>query len=410
MSIEAATGSAAPDPDVRPDHRAFRALDGLRAAAVLMVVATHSAFWTGRYVRGPGVTLLSRLEVGVAIFFVLSGFLLARPWLIALATGTARPSVRVYAWRRLLRIMPAYLLAVVVAFVLVPGTPGPGVMDLLRHLTFTQVYEIGWLRSGLTQTWSLCIEVTFYALLPLLAAVGWRWSKRRWRPGGLLLGCAAVGAVSGAWDLLIHVNGWYLYTSASTWLPGYLDWFAAGMAMAVVQVDLSVRASSRRRWLRWAPELGRSWGVCWTMAAALFVLSATPIAGPTGINTATGGQAVTKNLLYCAIAVLCAWPLVFAPGNRAELLLAHRTPRRLGEISYSIFLLHLIVLQLVFNALGYSPFSGSALVLFGLTTVLSIAVAGLSYRFVEVPSLRLRGLIDGPRPQPLARRVLTRPE
>ena len=80
--------SAAAD---RPDHSEFPALDGLRALAVTAVVGTHCAYWTYRYGRGVGQGLLARLDSGVAIFFVLSGFLLSRAWLIAAAETGRRP-------------------------------------------------------------------------------------------------------------------------------------------------------------------------------------------------------------------------------------------------------------------------------------------------------------------------------
>src|SRR4029453_8592072 len=91
----------------RPDHSAFPALDGIRAMAVLMVVLTHCAYWTGRYERGPAQGLLARMDFGVALFFVLSGFLLSRAWLNNAALGRTGPSLRVYFWRAAGRILPA---------------------------------------------------------------------------------------------------------------------------------------------------------------------------------------------------------------------------------------------------------------------------------------------------------------
>src|SRR5512133_1784909 len=65
--------------DSGADHSAFPALDGLRAVAVAAVVLTHAAYWTGRTERGLGAAVLARMDVGVAVFFVISGFLLVRP-------------------------------------------------------------------------------------------------------------------------------------------------------------------------------------------------------------------------------------------------------------------------------------------------------------------------------------------
>ena len=90
-----------------PDRVA--SLTGIRAVAALLVVATHAAYTTGKYIEGYFGLFCSRMEMGVPIFFVLSGFLLFRPWVKSAATGAPEPSVRRYAWHRVRRIMPAYI-------------------------------------------------------------------------------------------------------------------------------------------------------------------------------------------------------------------------------------------------------------------------------------------------------------
>jgi len=91
-------------------------LTGIRAVAALLVMLTHAAYTTGRYNHGYVGLVYSRMEIGVAIFFVLSGFLLFGPWVKAAASGGEPPSVRRYAWHRVRRIMPAYLVTVLVAY------------------------------------------------------------------------------------------------------------------------------------------------------------------------------------------------------------------------------------------------------------------------------------------------------
>src|SRR4051812_409189 len=91
------------------------ALDAVRALGALAVVAHHVGFATGVNLSGgPWSGWLARLDVGVAVFFVLSGFLLFRPWAHAQATARERPKTLRYLWRRALRILPAYWLTVVV--------------------------------------------------------------------------------------------------------------------------------------------------------------------------------------------------------------------------------------------------------------------------------------------------------
>ena len=112
------------------------------------------------------------------IFFVLSGFLLFGPWVKAAATDGPAPSVRRYAWHRVRRIMPAYVVTVLVAYLVYhfrTAGPNPGHtwMGLFRNLTLTQIYTdnylFSYLHQGLTQMWSLAVEVAFYVALPLLA-------------------------------------------------------------------------------------------------------------------------------------------------------------------------------------------------------------------------------------------------
>jgi len=131
-----------------PDRVA--SLTGIRAVAALLVVATHAAYTTGKYIEGYFGLFCSRMEVGVPIFFVLSGFLLFRPWVKSAATGGPEPSVRRYGWHRVRRIMPAYVVTVLIAYLVYhfrTAGPNPGHtwMGLFRNLTLTQVYTDNYL-------------------------------------------------------------------------------------------------------------------------------------------------------------------------------------------------------------------------------------------------------------------------
>ena len=90
------------DPSHAPSSTANRveALTGLRAVAVLLVVGTHAAYATGKLTHGYIGLVWARLEIGVPIFFVLSGFLLFGPWVKAAATGSAPPMLDRYVLRR----------------------------------------------------------------------------------------------------------------------------------------------------------------------------------------------------------------------------------------------------------------------------------------------------------------------
>ena len=241
--------------------RHFPALDAARALGAAAVVATHAAFWTGRSAQGPFAATLSRLDVGVAIFFVLAGFLLARPWLYARRWELPGPLVRGYLWRRALRILPAYWLVTVVALLAVPdnrGTVGPATW--LHHLTLTQIYGLGWQRHALTQTWSLATEVAFYLALPaLLVLILGR--GRRWDTGPTLIVLAGLAVLAPLWHLALPTLGLDPRV-AGQWLPGYLGWFAGGIALAVLEVDGT--GTGGRRLVAVGRELARPLGVLGT--------------------------------------------------------------------------------------------------------------------------------------------------
>ena len=97
------------------------ALDGVRALAALAVLVTHVAFTTGAYGAGLPGALLARLDVGVPLFFVLSGYLLYRPHARARVGGRPALPARAYLLRRAARILPAYLLVVLVVFTVLPA-------------------------------------------------------------------------------------------------------------------------------------------------------------------------------------------------------------------------------------------------------------------------------------------------
>src|SRR3954470_13047166 len=156
--------------------RTFPTLNAVRGAGALMVVTTHSAFNTGQILQGWTGGVLARLDFGVPLFFILSGFLLSRPFFLAAGRGDRHPSVRHYLWKRFLRVIPLYWVVVVVALTFDPANQGLGWEVWARNLTLTQLYFPTLLPQSLTQMWSLCTEVLFYLLLP---AICWLLTRRR---------------------------------------------------------------------------------------------------------------------------------------------------------------------------------------------------------------------------------------
>jgi len=180
-------------------------LDAYRAVAAIAVVATHVGYQTGQTLHGLFGSVLSRLDIGVALFFALSGFLLYRPWAVAQMSGRPGPRVQGYLWRRALRILPAYWVVVVVALSGLPDNDGASPATWVANLGLVQIYVPDTLTHGLTQMWSLSTEVAFYLLLPVLAWATTKASRGRVSP----LGAAAVlgvglMAVNVGWSAWIH--------------------------------------------------------------------------------------------------------------------------------------------------------------------------------------------------------------
>ncbi|HUO38245.1 MAG TPA: acyltransferase, partial [Mycobacterium sp.] len=240
-------------------------------------------------------------------------------------------------------------------------------------LTLTQIYTdhypYSYLHQGLTQMWSLAVEVAFYAVLPVLAYLLLSvLCQRRWRPRLLLTGLCALAALTPAWLVVVHVTDW-LPDGAKLWLPTYLAWFIGGMMLAVLQV------------------IGVRWyaGACLPLALVCYFIASTPIAGDPTTSPAKLWEAVAKAVFYAVIATLLVGPLALGDHGWYSRLLASRPMVWLGEISYEIFLIHLIVMEIAMvDVLRIPIYTGSTATLFAVTLVLTIPLAWMLHRFTRV--------------------------
>ena len=290
------------------------------------------------------------------------------------------------------------MLAAVAALVLLPGNSGASPALWVKTLLLSNIYVDDHLPDGLTQMWSLAVEVAFYVVLP-----GIMWlalsRRRRGTPSRSRLGVvlAVLVAVNVVWVLDLAVRLDWGGSMIGLWLPSYLTWFSVGMAMAACYVrvhreaqDAAVGSDRVASTLR---QMGMAPGVCWTTGLALFAISATPVAGPSSLTAPALGEAMTKNLLYAVTAGLLILPAVFAdPGGRFIRVMSTPLLRHLGHISYGLFCVHLVILELVARWRGIELFEGRTVELFAFTLVLSLVVSEVLYRLVERPAMRLRNL------------------
>jgi peptidoglycan/LPS O-acetylase OafA/YrhL len=395
---EAAPALAGAMPD---KHRQFPCFDGLRAIAALTVIIVHTSFPTGFTTRNHfWGAFTARGEIGVAVFFLISGFLLYRPFVAAHLDGRPGPAVRPYLKRRVLRIVPAYWVALFFAAYVLHTVRPP--IDSLRSIViyfgFLQIYFSHYVLHGISAAWTLCVEMTFYLFLPLYAAVLATLTRRgRDRVRTELIGLAVLVIVSEAWKVAVFAHRSGQQTGAGTWLPAQLDLFAAGMLFAVLSARWSAPAAAGARNAASVGEpgwLGRPWvpAAAWAAALVCFWAVSTRVHLPrVPVYEATLGQVLGRQVLYGAFAFFLLVPAVFGPQDRGLIrrALQSRPAVAVGVISYGIYLWHETWMLKVLDWLHRPLFRTSFLKLTVAVTVLALISAALSYVLVEQPFQRL---------------------
>jgi peptidoglycan/LPS O-acetylase OafA/YrhL len=320
-------------------------LRGLAAGLVFLCHCGVAIFALEGLAQSPEIFVLGR--VGVAVFFIISGYVIYRPF------AAGRPDLWGYAVRRVVRIVPAYWTVLAIAAVAVPAAVG--------HVTgadfgFAQIYSTATFGQGLGPAWTLCIEMTFYAFVPALAALMRTLGSRRARLEPWIIvalaGCSAAIRIA------------YPSSLISESLLGYFGWFAPGMLLAVVSPEYWSRVR-----LALTPALS------WIAAAVLYLLLAPQIG--TDIRPLSGSM--LQYLGFALVAVLIAMPVFQAHRG------ASRAGRWLGDRSYGIYLWHFPVLVALsdwtgrgFNPVGY---------LFA-AVALTLLAAHASYTLLERPLMK----------------------
>ncbi|MDT5016143.1 MAG: hypothetical protein QOD39_2303, partial [Mycobacterium sp.] len=267
------------------------AVEGMRACAAVGVVITHVAFQTGHTGGIPG-RLFGRFDLAVAVFFALSGFLLWRGHAAAARGLRLTPPTGHYLRSRLVRIMPGYLVAVVLILALLPDVKADFTV-WLANLSLTQIYVPLTLTAGLTQMWSLSVEVAFYLALPLLALL-----VRRVPVCARIPVIAAAAVASLCWGLIPFDAPFGI--NPLNWPPAFFSWFAAGMLLA----ELTVTP------IGWPHRLARRRVVMAVVAVAAFLVAASPVAGPEGLTPGTVSQFIVKIATGAVVAGALIAPLV----------------------------------------------------------------------------------------------------
>jgi peptidoglycan/LPS O-acetylase OafA/YrhL len=354
-------------------QRTFPLVHSLRALAALSVLLYHGAFkaYLAKHPGSPLAPYAAHLDVGVSVFFLISAFLLYRPMVAARLNGEPAPDPEAYGRRRLLRIVPGYWVALLVAGIAGASYVGyPGIFSgkgTLAYFGFLQIYSPDTAGGGINVAWTLCVELTFYAFLPL-----WATALRRLFPSGGVRSELAPLAVLFAASLAFQIaaltatdpNGFGL--AGARWLeplPAFLDQFAVGMALAVASVAWKPKARHKSAWL--------------LAAGAFWLASLLP-------SHHTAATYLARHQLYTLVALGLMWPAVFGTRRSGARVLAF-----LGTISYGIYLYHVPVFVTLGKSTGLPTDPGGLAAWLGAGILATVVLAWLSWKLVERPAIRL---------------------
>lgn len=388
-------------------HNRLLGADFVRAAACLTVLFHHLAqrmSWDAN--MGPPLeafrVFVQMGTFGVAMFFVLSGFLLARPFWQALDKGEAMPSLRVYAMRRAARILPGFWLALTVTFILsvmVFGARLDGQL-VLRFLSgLFLVADWHWITLFPVEVngplWSISFEATSYVLLPACLAgllltrnvTGKVWQTR-------LLWLLAVGAALLAHWLFTRYfptnsirRGWDygLMGGAKLWMPRYNPFgFFAMFAIGALAAGVQVLWAGRKHWIFDALSLAAIASSIWVIAGHL---------GSRADPSGYGVLGVPYNFPWFQLsiaAVLATTPSSVLVGK----LLDNPVTRYFATISFGIYVWHYVVLELVRRYWAPDIDHGSMsdpikfVVVCSVVTLITVVVSHLSFHLLENPVIQ----------------------
>lgn len=403
MTIPASVGAPAAT-DGGAGVRRFDSIDGLRAIAAIAVVVYHTVInYNERSLEFATWEWINRLgNFGVSTFFVISGVLLYRPFVLSHFRGDAPPRVNSYLTRRFLRILPGYWLALTVAIVALGATKVrliTGAGDYFSSYLLMQNYRRGHLLTGIGVEWTLVIELSFYLALPVFA----NWLRHR-DPGATiqaklrrqLLGLLAMYVVAMAtrvWALWFNkptkgrYGDWFPFDQITSWLPAYLDWFAFGMLLAVGSAWLAMGHQ-----LPWVAQMlaDNAWA-SWLIALQTYWV-ALQLHLPVSVFTkVTRIQSFGIAFTYGIVAFFLLLPAVFGQPDRGLIrrVLRSRVMHGLGTISFGIYLFHLIAVEQVVRWTQEDSLALDVFVWLAVVLAITLPAATLSYFLVEKPLIKL---------------------
>jgi acetyltransferase len=322
---------------------------------------------------GPLGYAANGLLSAVDLFFVLSGYLLTRPFLRAFIADQPMPSIAAYFRNRGLRILPSFWVVLLVAM-LFEGSFGDSWPTRLRLAAFVGDARTSGLRVVIGQAWSLSVEVRFYLLLPL-AALLLHWCKRLLgsrlpRPARvtLLLVLVAVAFFASQHHAARDPVGAGFGSNA--------QFFAPGILLALLEHLLPDRLYGR-------PRVG-------PLAALTFVLGIGLLLASYNLGF-SAGEPWQWDYVALASGAAVAGPLLWQwSGRRPWRALDNRPLRWIGERSYPLFLVHGLVFYMLAPHLLLGGYKQTLLLLGSVGIVVALICSALIHRYVESPALRFK--------------------
>ena len=406
------TDAAAAEPAERKPDVGIGTLlagDGVRGVGMLCVFFTHLFLVadpdpdSNVAAYGWAAPLLGHIDLGLSAFFVLSGYLIARPFARAYVAGTRRPRLRSYVRNRVLRVVPAFYLFTVLVLLRfgLDGSLGSGPTaadetsewwQVLGQFLFVQGQTGGLAAVPIGPAWSIGAEVGFYILIPIAGWLAFRFAsgietvERRAALGVAVVGLAMLVSIT------LRAKGGDQYSFA--WLtspPAIMYVFMPGVAIALAEPLLAARLRDNPR----PAKLVASAAFAFAALAAVAYAATDYDPRQTPIHHVLGQRALLAAL--CTGALILGLLVLQLGTGGAPRLFGNRLMLWMGERSYSFYLLHIWVLLEIDNALGDGESLATRAAIMVLVALpVTTAIAALSYRYVERPFLeRKRKVVAG---------------
>jgi peptidoglycan/LPS O-acetylase OafA/YrhL len=329
-----------------PELRHITSLDGLRGLAACIVLVSHISnltnLWNELLGAGGG-------QIGVMLFFVLSGYLMGALYLDHPFT---LKNVWNYAVHRIARVVPLFYLVIVLAMII--GKIGDALHVNLTLYDVGNVFNLFFFIKGTDVFWTIPVEVQFYAMFTL---IWWLNSKSK---------ILTIFVLMAAVPLMIHLN----IQSFSRSLLFHLAFFLSG---ALISRWFSLNSRAQRAELMWSAGF---------VAAFVFAFLLFP-----QVNAWLFNQSAPREIWHDSryLLAISACLIMTLNSNIASAILGNKIMSHLGQISYSIYLLHIPV---ILSLDRFTPSRRSPELFLLIAFVLVIALASVTHKYFERPTQR----------------------